>query len=203
MTHPPDAIIFDIGNVLLKFDYLSAGLKLAAKNGLFLPPDRERINQTKEQYEGGLLSREDFLQVIREEFQDDGPEEDLVAIWQNIFEPNQPMIDIVQALHGQVPLFLLSNIGCIHHQHIFERYSFFQCFEGGVFSYQVKKLKPDPDIYALAAEMTGTAPASTVFLDDLAPNVEAARNHGFDAVLYDFKKHERTLEELRARGLKL
>ena len=44
--------------------------------------------------------------------------------------------------------------------------------------------KPDPRIYALSCERLAAEPARTLFLDDHAPNVEAARQCGLRAVLY-------------------
>jgi putative hydrolase of the HAD superfamily len=44
--------------------------------------------------------------------------------------------------------------------------------------------KPDPRCYALVCERLGVSPEETVFLDDYAPNVEAAREAGLHAVYY-------------------
>lgn len=44
--------------------------------------------------------------------------------------------------------------------------------------------KPDPEIYALAAERMGMAPASLVFIDDLPGNLKPARTMGIATVLH-------------------
>jgi HAD superfamily hydrolase (TIGR01509 family) len=44
--------------------------------------------------------------------------------------------------------------------------------------------KPDPRCYALACERLGVRPEETVFVDDYAPNIEAAREVGLHALLY-------------------
>ncbi len=58
----------------------------------------------------------------------------------------------------------------------------FARFDGGVFSARVQHVKPEPAIYALAAERFGAAPAELVFLDDHEPNVIAAHAAGWSAV---------------------
>lgn len=46
-------------------------------------------------------------------------------------------------------------------------------------------MKPDPRIFELAAERVGVRPGEIVFVDDFAPNVEAARAIGMLAVLFE------------------
>ena len=53
-----------------------------------------------------------------------------------------------------------------------------------VYSHEVGLRKPDPAIYALAAERLGVAPYEVLFLDDVSANVEAARQAGWHAVLH-------------------
>ena len=48
----------------------------------------------------------------------------------------------------------------------------------------VRLCKPDPAIYALAAERIGIAPARLMFYDDFESNVEAARKCGWQAQVY-------------------
>ncbi len=77
----------------------------------------------------------------------------------------------------------------------FERYSFFQAFDGIVVSGQEKLLKPDPRIYALLLSRYGLKAEETVFLDDNLRNVEAARASGWYAI--QFHNAQQAEEELR------
>jgi putative hydrolase of the HAD superfamily len=61
-----------------------------------------------------------------------------------------------------------------------------------VYSHEVGLLKPDPRIFALAAERLGVLPEEVVFLDDVEANVDAARASGWHAVL-----HRSTPESIR------
>lgn len=60
----------------------------------------------------------------------------------------------------------------------------FAQFDSGLFSGRVHHVKPEPAIYALAAEHFGAAPADLVFLDDHGPNVDAARAAGWQALQF-------------------
>jgi HAD superfamily hydrolase (TIGR01549 family) len=197
---PIDAVIFDIGNVLLTFDYLIAARRLMEKNNLAEIPDRALIVERNHAYECGQLSRAGFLEFVRGQFKDEGLEEHFVEIWQDIFEPNAPMVELVERLAPSKPLYLLSNVGCIHQEFIFRRYPFFSLFRDGVYSYRAGCLKPDRRIFEIAAKQFDVEPGRTLFIDDMPENVEGARSAGFEAIQYDFRNHEALMDQLAERG---
>jgi len=196
------AVIFDIGNVLLKFDYYIAAHRLMKKNNLAELPDREEIVSAKAQLEGGEIDRAKFLDLVRPHFNDSGTNDEFLRIWEDIFEENIPMTTLAGQLSTLLPTFLLSNISCIHHDYIFANYPVFKTFQDGVFSYLAGSLKPEERIYRTAIQQFGIDPTSTVFVDDMAENVAAAAALGFHAVPYDYRDHAKAERELRALGVK-
>lgn len=197
-----DAVIFDIGNVLLKFDYLIAARRLMEHNGLSELPDRERIVAAKEALEGGRIDRAEFLRLVRPEFSHTGPDADFIAMWEDIFEENEPLTKVASTLAEKgMPTYLLSNISCIHHEFIFRRYPVFATFRDGVFSYKAGSLKPEPHIYRVAIEQFGVEPARTLYIDDLEENVAAAERAGLRGLIYDFNEHAAAEEKLRGYGV--
>lgn len=201
---PPRAVVFDIGNVLLKFNYFVAAERLRLRNGLVELPAREPIVEAKARLEEGRISRAEFLRIALPAFaHEENDVESFLEIWRDIFHPNQPMIDLATQLSRTMPCYLLSNISCIHHEHIFARYSFFSVFRDGAFSYQLGCLKPDPRIYDLTLARFGLRPEEVVLFDDLPENVAAARDCGWRAVVYDFRRHDEFLREIAPLGLTL
>ncbi len=198
-----DAVIFDIGNVLLKFDYFIAARRLMELNGLTELPAREPIVAAKEALEGGAIDRAEFLRRVRPSFHHTGSDTEFVEIWEDIFEENQPMTALASELSGQLPTYLLSNISDIHLPFIFARYPVFRTFRDGVYSYRVGSLKPDPAIYLAAMAQFGILPERTVFIDDLAANVAAAATLGFRAVQYDFNNHAALVDTLHDWGIRV
>ncbi len=194
-----EAFIFDIGNVLLRFDYGRAHRALAGKGAK--APDMRALEELALSYERGLLDDERFLSALSAVFGHAVPRESLAAGWQDIFEPNSPMWDVVSALHGRFPLFLLSNTNSLQHEYVVRRYRIFEKFADGVFSYRAKLLKPEPEIYAVAIRQFGVRPAETVYVDDLAANVEGARAAGLNAIRYDPDAHGQFLAEIRGLGV--
>jgi epoxide hydrolase-like predicted phosphatase len=201
-SEPIEAVIFDIGNVLLKFDYMVAARRLMALNGLAEPPDREPIVQAKAALERGRIDRTEFLRLVRPAFAHTGSDEDFLAIWEDIFEENELMTQFaMQLMERGIPTYLLSNISCIHHEYAFRRYPAFQCFRDGVFSYKAGALKPESRIYEIAIAQFGIEPRRALFIDDLEENIEAARALGLRGLVYDYREHAVAEEALRGLGV--
>jgi HAD superfamily hydrolase (TIGR01509 family) len=57
-------------------------------------------------------------------------------------------------------------------------------FDVQVYSCELGLVKPEEAIYARLIEELGVAPSQTLFIDDLAPNVEGARRAGLQSVLF-------------------
>ncbi len=120
----------------------------------------------------------------------EGTEAEFVAAWEDIFAENHAMLDSVRALHARYPLYLLSNTSDLHIEYVFTKYpALFALFKDGVYSYRAKCFKPDRRIFEMALEQFGVAAGETLFIDDLQPNIAAARALGFETIHYDFSRH--------------
>ncbi len=98
-------------------------------------------------------------------------------------------------------LFYLSNMPEPYANHLERHYPLNEWFESGLFSGRVKQSKPSAEIYRLAIERFGVAPASCLFLDDHWANIEAARAAGWQALL--FSDADAMRPQLQALGLLL
>ena len=185
-----EAAIFDIGNVLVLFDYMKAANRLARKNGLVSLPDRALITAASHEFELGRSTRSQFLAIVRREFRDTGGEEEFVAIWEDIFEENTRMTAFARELSGRVPVFLVSNIGEIHHRYLFGKFEVFSVFRDRIFSYLDGLMKPDPAVFELAIRRFGVNPAATVYIDDIRENCAAASAAGFLGLHYDHGRQD-------------
>ena len=186
----PEAAIFDIGNVLVLFDYMKAANRLVEKNGLDALPNPACIIAANHEFELGRITRGQFLAAVRPEFQDTGGEEEFVEIWENIFEENTRMTAFARRLSEKVPVFLISNIGEIHHRFLFAKYDVFSIFRDRIFSYEAGLMKPDPAVFQLAISRFGVNPAATAYIDDIEENCAAARAAGFIGLHYEHCKTE-------------
>ena len=65
-----------------------------------------------------------------------------------------------------------------------KRYTFPNLVSGSVYSFNVGLRKPHKEIYLTAAELAGTQPANSIFIDDMAENIDAATEVGFTGIQY-------------------
>lgn len=195
----PEAFIFDIGNVLVRVDHERAFQAFAGMGAEM--SDRRSVEDLVACYERGAVDRAEFLGSLRALLDHGGSDADATRAWQKIFEPNPPMWDLVENLRRDYPLYLLSNTNCLHHDYLVREYAVFQKFADGVFSYREGLAKPDRGIFERAITRFGVRPEATIYLDDLTPNVEAARGAGLRAFRYDPDAHQDLLAVLRREGV--
>lgn len=181
-----DAIVFDLGNVLIAVDEPRAMERMAARTGKTPEQIREYIRGTPHEHELALgkLSKKQFFHTVAKDLGFDGSYDEFAQIWSDVFTPIVPMIALAESLKTRVPRLLLSNTNAIHMDYVFEHYAFLNDFDAHVLSHEVGMLKPDAAIYRFTLEKYGLAAERAVFLDDLATNVDGARHVGMQAVHY-------------------
>jgi glucose-1-phosphatase len=198
------AFLFDVGNVLLKFDFSKALRAVAAESDVSNETEAlGLIDRIKVAYEDGQINRATFLRGVFDVLKYRGTEATFIGAWEDIFEPNEPMVAIVEQLADRFPLYLLSNTNDIHRDYFLRRYEFFRHFKGGTYSDTARASKPGPDIYRIACREHGLTPGETLFIDDLLPNIETARLLGFQAHHYHFDRHHDLMADLRASGVEM
>lgn len=198
------AFLFDIGNVLLKFDFSKALRAVAAQSEVANETEALGLmDRIKVAYEDGQIDRATFLRGVFDVLKYRGTEATFIAAWEDIFEPNEPMVALVEQLAGRFPLYLLSNTNDIHRDYFLRRYDFFRHFAGGTYSDTARASKPGREIYEIACRNHGLAANETFFIDDLLPNIETARGLGFHTHHYHFDRHAELLADINRAGVQL
>ncbi len=82
-------------------------------------------------------------------------------------------------------LFYLSNMHVASIDYLERAYTFWDVFEGGVISCRVHLIKPEPEIYSYLINQYGLKKAQTIFIDDLAANLEPAERIGIQTIKFD------------------
>jgi len=114
--------------------------------------------------------------------------------------PMAGSVDLLHALHDAgTPLYFLSNMPEPYARHLEATHGFLSLFRGGVFSARVRLCKPEAAIYERFSRMHDLDPVRTLFIDDMAPNVAAARRAGWQAI--HFIDASQCVRELRELGL--
>lgn len=115
-------------------------------------------------------------------------------------EPLHDTIGLLHRLHDAGhALFYLSNMPAPYADHLEANHAFIGLFRAGIFSSRVNLIKPEPAIFAHAVETFGIDPARTLFIDDVAHNIDAARAAGWQGLR--FRDAADCEAELVIRGL--
>lgn len=199
-----NTIVLDIGNVLAHFrwkEYLQdCGYEEEIKKRV---ADATIHSNRWRELDRGVVGEDVLMAECIE--QDPGVEKEIRTIFQDIVELVKEYdfsADFVQDLKKNgYKVYLLSNFSkklFEIDQHIFR---FLNYVDGGIISYKVKHIKPEPEIYQELINTYDINPTEAVFLDDLQENLEGAKKFGFHTIqVYD---HEQALEDLRNLGVRI
>ena len=196
-------IIFDMGKVIVPFDFQSAYDRLSPLCQMEPGAIKEKLWNCDLPYklESGRITPEEFRSGICGMLNLECESEQFQSIFADIFLPETLLKEeFLAALHARYRTLVLSNTNAIHWPWLSERYPELKHFHKYVLSYEVGALKPEPEIYQAAISAAQCAPEECFFTDDIPAYVEAAKTHGIDAVV--FEGAEQIQRELRARGVK-
>jgi putative hydrolase of the HAD superfamily len=182
-----DTVIFDIGGVLLDWNPRSHLLECAANShvaDLFM--DRVFLSPHWNDLDRGTLSLEEGARFFREKVT---PHEELFdAFWPGIFDiltPLETNVRILEKLRLRgYRLLMLSNFIEEGYHYVRSKYDFFSLFHGGVISWEIRALKPEPEIYDTLIQRYDLDPSRSFFIDDRKENVEGAQARGLQALHY-------------------
>lgn len=187
-------IVFDLGAVLLTW----APVALVQSQFAHHAPTAEAAHALARQmfhhedwlgFDRGTHSLDDAIgrMALRLSLPADRLDEALSPIGERL-EPIAVTVELLAALHArreageELALYYLSNMPAPYARVLEQRHAFFQWFDGGIFSGDVKMIKPQREIYELLAGRYRLEAEQTVFIDDSLPNVLAARELGWQAI---------------------
>ncbi|MBO6675440.1 MAG: HAD family phosphatase [Rhizobiales bacterium] len=182
-----DAVVFDIGNVLLDWDarrvYRPLGMSDDEIAAFFERVDFDAWNL--EQDRGRPFA--EGVEALAKQFPDDRALiERYHTHWiDSISGPINGSVGILQRLVDEnVPVHAITNFSAEKFSGERERFAFLNQFGVTVVSGEERIIKPDPAIYHLLLERAGLPADRTVFIDDSPKNVEGARAVGMHAILF-------------------
>ncbi len=189
------AAFFDVGNVLLRFSSrrVLAKIACAVKRHPLKLARYLWTSDVGERIERGELDGTALYAIFQKELDYRGSFAQFRELWCDHFSLDRGSHAVFKAAAERVPTYLLSNTNALHFDYIRKRYSFPHQARGSILSHEVGLRKPDPAIYRKALELSGTRAGETVFVDDLKPNVDAARDLGMIAIRFrgadDLRRH--------------
>jgi len=179
--------IFDIGNVLVEYQPV-AFLESLFTDKAIVEKMNDTIFKSAEwlDMDRGMYTHDEAVDIYCE--REPGFEADIIKTMQNVNRMFAPKLEIIELLpdikgagHG---LFYLSNIHREIRDCILAEHEYFKLFDGGIFSCDVKVIKPSPEIYRHLIGKYQLIPSECIFFDDMEANVSAAEKEGIKGVLF-------------------
>ena len=193
-----DAIIFDLGGVLLNLDFkrsIDAFIEVGFRN---IEQELSRLLVSRPAgndlsffhlYETGRISSREFRDELRKHAGNDIPDEDIDRAWTAMLvDLHKENVSILEKLKSSYRLFLLSNTNAIHIETLLENKGKGEgfsrltgLFEKVYYSHEIKMRKPDREIFDHVMKDAGLKAENALFIDDSIHNIEAAREAGLQA----------------------
>lgn len=181
---PPDLIIFDLGRVLVEFDFKKVVRNLKRYTFKTEKDIHAFFRQTPlwDEFERGQVIPKDFFKKLQKELRLEGLTfEAFVPIWNEIFTEKPDTVAILRKLRGRYRLALLSNVNTLHWDYLLDRHLFMHWFNHPIASCLVGRRKPDSEVYRLTLRRAGVSPQRAVFIDDMSEHIAAAQALGICA----------------------
>lgn len=189
-----DAIIFDLGGVILNLDF---ELTIIEFNKLIPHFDHCSFLGQKEQlpffnaYEVGELSTEDFIVSFNNHYNSNFSLETFKQCWNAMILniPQERIVLLNQLRFQGKKIYLLSNINHLHELAVDEKFKelgethhFLSLFDKGYYSHHIGLRKPSQDVFRLVIREQNLDVKRTLFIDDTLHHVEGARSVGLQSL---------------------
>jgi glucose-1-phosphatase len=191
-------VVFDLGKVLVDFDYSIAAKKVAARSSRPVGRLDGFLSGSPllTQFESGLLTPHEFFSEVRDITGFDGSADEFADYFADIFAPMPDMIHLHAGLRKKkIPTYIFSNTNEIAVGHIRRNFPFFEDFDGYILSYEIGAMKPHAKIYEALESMSRRRGADIFYIDDRAENVEAGAARGWQIVLHETPEKTRKAVE--------
>ena len=181
-------LVFDLGGVVVRWDpdaiingvFSDPGARKAVRAGVFAHPDWLELDR-------GTLGRDEA--IARGAQRTGLPPADIERLLRAVPPSLEPFPDTVALLRKLkargYPLYCLSNMHFASIEYLEARHDFFALFDGRVISCRLNLCKPEAAIYEYLLKEFLLDAKQTVFIDDVAVNVAAARNAGMHAIRFE------------------
>jgi epoxide hydrolase-like predicted phosphatase len=196
------AIVFDLGNVLIPFDYLRLLNKLDEIDKGLGKRFAERYKNNYDvhrSFEKSEITEEEFLRIMIQWTEGKLNTEQFKIYYSDLFEENSKVTSLLPILKENYKLVLLSNTNAIHKKYGWEKYGFLKYFDKMVLSHEVRAVKPEEKIYRAVENFTGFKPNEHLYIDDIEEYTAKAKILGWDVIR--FIDAEQLKEELRKRNV--
>jgi len=184
--------LFDIGHVLVDFNYQDFLDTVAIETGKPCEPLQARDLEMHDAVETGHISDQEWVEHLNQSFGLSWTLDDLTRLWSRMFGINEAGCRLFREANAAgVAVYTLSNIAKHHIDAIEQNWNGFFGGAAGMFlSYRIGVRKPHAGIYQHVLKSLGVDGRQCFFIDDRPENIEAARSFGINAHRFVPQNHQ-------------
>ncbi len=184
-----NTVIFDLGRVLLTLDWRGENFGRLMRAFGIMPEkafDKYWFRPEVRQHMTGEISSREFYEIARASMLDghNYDYEQFVEGWNDLFHPVPGMERLFDEVARRHQVGILSDTDPLHWHRALEILPWLKKVEKPTLSYEVKVLKPHPEMYMAAAANCGRPRDECLFIDDRQENVDGARMTGMPGLLF-------------------
>jgi putative hydrolase of the HAD superfamily len=181
-----EALLFDLGGVVIEIDFGLAFARWAAASGTPAETIRARFSfdDAYERHERGEITAADYFSALRSSLQIDVSDAELAAGWNAIYLNEAPGIRaFLRRAADRLPLYAFTNSNPTHQAFWTVRYAdVLMSFRKVFVSSEMGLRKPERAAFEAIASAIDVPLDRILFFDDTRANVEGARAIGMPAV---------------------
>ena len=194
-----DTIIFDVGNVLLDFDYMKQFRRVFDEETAQAIADvTVRKHENWVELDRGVLSYEEAIDRMVQDAPHFAKEIPLAVqeIYNHVDSYDYADQWVRSLKEKGYRLYVLSNFGEKPFADTKPRMPFLRYMDGQLISYEIREVKPSATIYQALCDKFHIDPSKAVFIDDSAVNIAGAKDFGLHAI--HFTGYTDALAQLKA-----
>jgi len=198
----PKVVIFDLGKVLVDFDYSIAARRIASRSKISAEAIKQFIDHSPLlfRYETGLMTKSQFYQEICGATGFCGEIDEFCRFFSDIFVPDPLMVPMQAELRrAGLRTYIFSNTNELAIEHVRREFPFFSNFDGYILSFEHGAMKPDAKLYEVVERTSGARGQEILYLDDRPENISAGEARGWQVILQE--SSERSLRAIQGLGL--
>jgi glucose-1-phosphatase len=202
MKNAYSVVVFDLGNVLIPFNYdlvLEKLDKIEAGLGNKFWDFYKTNYSIHRSFERGDLPEAEFIQIMLTALENKIDRKTFCEYYSHVFTENKEVSSLLPVLKEKYTLVLLSNTNSIHREFGWKDYDFLKYFDKLILSHEANALKPEEKIYRTVEAFTQKPSSEHIFIDDVEEYVNGAKNCGWDGI--QFINSEQLKNDLRLREI--
>ena len=187
-------IIFDLGNVLINYDFEIFFHKLGYQTGERHLKEAHSIIHA---FECGMIEIDHFLSELQKIYDSQLDPEQFRLAWCDVFWENEAILSTVNILKEKYRLMILSNNDELHFPYIWNKFPALHVFplQDIMITSRLGYVKPDIRVYQKAERIHEFLWEEALFIDDVRINTQIAAGLGASTIWH--QNNDATLFELK------